>query len=85
MAKASAALSCVMHHGRDMTGCHLQKACGSSPQPYMGVKRAPVLGPYRPTDPRYCLIAVSPASELSNPSGSSTTAGATSWLWPERV
>ena len=43
---------------------HLQKAWGSSAQPYMGAKKAPVLGPYRPTELKYCLIALRPSSTL---------------------
>ena len=33
----------------------------------MGVKMAPVLGPYRPTELMYCLSAFTPPSTLINP------------------
>lgn len=48
-------------------GEYLQKACGSSAQPYMGVRKAPLLGPYRPTELKYCLSALTPCSTVSIP------------------
>ena len=53
---------------------HLQKACGSSAQPYMGVRKAPLLGPYCPTEPRYCLRALTPCSTVSTLSGQAAAA-----------
>ena len=33
----------------------------------MGVRKAPLLGPYRPTEPKYCLSALTPCSTVSIP------------------
>jgi len=52
---------------RQPVSVHLQKACGSSAQPYMGVRKAPLEGPCRPTELKYCLKACTPCSTVIIP------------------
>ena len=52
---------------RQQVSVHLQKACGSSAQPYMGVRKAPLEGPCRPTELKYCLKACKPCSTVIIP------------------
>ncbi len=73
-----------MHCTRQPVSVHLQKACGSSAQPYMEVRKAPLEGPCCPTELKYCIKACTPCSTVIIPeveaeaaaAGTSAAAGA---------